>query len=136
MIISSQEGNTTVIMATVIIVLLAVAGIIIDTGLVIEGKLKLHAATKAAAKATIEAYDEVIWENEGRVVLNQDEAESYASIYLNYNLAQAQLISVIIPTESPNKAEIKTKLKVEFIFMKIFGIEDCEVGATITAIGG
>jgi len=132
----SNEGNISVIMAFVLLLLMAVGGVIIDTGLVIEGKIKIHAATKAAAKATIEAYNHELWESDGIVVLDQSIAEEYAIQYLNYNLPEAQIISVTIPEDSPNKAIINTKLKIDFVFMKIFGIDECEVKSTITAICG
>lgn len=135
-LIRCNEGNTTVIMAAVMILLLAMGGIVIDTGLLVEGKLKLHAATKAATQATIEAYDPVIWETQGKVVLEKEKAEEYVALYLNYNLPQARLVSVTILPESLNKAQVVTKLKVDFVFMKLFGIESSEVNSTITLIGG
>ena len=132
----SESGNMSVLMAALIVVMLAVCGIVIDTGLVIEGKLKLHAATKSAAMATYEAYDRDKWNDEGIVILDERVAEEYASIYLNLNLPEAQLLSVTVPPSQPNKAEVKTKLQVEFIFMKMFGVEDTEVYSTFEGIVG
>jgi hypothetical protein len=125
----SEDGNTLPLMAAVIILILAMSGVVVDTGLLIEGKLELHAATKAAAKATYEAYDHNLWENEGEVVLIQEVTEAYAGEYLNYNLPEAKLVSVVVTNNSPTQAnaEIKTSLEVEFVFMRIFGIDTCDV---------
>jgi len=135
-LIKSEAGNTLVIMAIVLLVLVAISGMVVDTGLLIEGKIKLHSATKAAAKSVVEAYDAEKWESERSVVLNPEVAEQTALIYLQYNLPEATIVSVVVPEESPNKAIVKTKLKVNFVFMKIFGVENCEVGSTITGIVG
>jgi hypothetical protein len=132
----SESGNMSVLMAALIVVMLAVCGIIIDTGLVIEGKLKLHSATKAAAQATYEAYDRDKWADESIVILDERVAEEYASMYLHLNLPEATLLSVEVPAYQKNKAEVKTKLKVEFIFMKMFGVEDTEVFSSFESIVG
>lgn len=132
----SESGNMSVLMAALIVVMLAVCGIIIDTGLVIEGKLKLHSATKAAAQATYEAYDRDKWADESIVILDEQIAEEYANMYLHLNLPEATLLSVEVPAYQKNKAEVKTKLKVEFIFMKIFGVEDTEVFSSFESIVG
>lgn len=132
----SESGNMSVLMAALIVVMLAVCGIIIDTGLVIEGKLKLHSATKAAAQATYEAYDRDKWADESIVILDERVAEEYASMYLHLNLPEATLLSVEVPAYQKNKAEVKTKLKVEFIFMRMFGVEDTEVFSSFESIVG
>jgi Flp pilus assembly protein TadG len=123
----SEEGNMSVLMAGFIVLMLAVCGIVIDTGLVIEGKLKLYSATKAAAQATYEAYDRDLWADERIVRLDENVATDYAVMYLNLNLPEAELIFVEVKDSKPNEAEIKTKLKVDFIFMRLFGIESYEV---------
>jgi Flp pilus assembly protein TadG len=128
-ILKSEKGNTLPLMAAVILLMIALAGIIIDTGLVIEAKLQLHSATKAAANASRKAYDQTIWDKEKKVVLIQGTMEAYANEYLHYNLPKAKLVDVTIFNNYSTdvSGEIKTKYKVDLIFMKIFGIDECEV---------
>lgn len=128
---TNERGQAAALAAAVILMLIALTGLVVDGCLLIYNKVRLEAATEAAAHATFLAYDRELWENEGIVELDPYWAKHYATKLLNQNFPKAVLQSCEVGPVAKNTAIVKTSVEVELIFMKAFGIEKKTVRATI-----
>lgn len=132
-----QEGGyAALLFACLLPALIALAGLIIDGGLVMYSKAKLEAASEAAALSTISAYDQAIWESEGIVVIDEYNATLQAEYYLNTNLPEATLISCKVDLANPSKVIVVTEVPVEMVFARMFGIEERKIRTQVISHGG
>ncbi len=131
-----DRGMVAVITAFFLLVLVALAGLVIDGGLLIYQRIRLEAATEAAAMATVEAYDVAIWEEHGIVELDPYWAEIHARNYLNINLPEAILESCEVNPFKKNQAIVRSKMEVNTVFMRAFGIEKRTIRTLVRSIGG
>ena len=129
-----EKGAAAVLLSVFMLVLLALAGLVLDGGLLMYSRTRLEAAAEAAAMATIKAYDKELWEKEGIVEINPIEAENYAKQYLELNLAKAQIEDVRVNPLKKNEVIVTAKLEVEMVFMRGFGIEKKVVRTTVKSI--
>ncbi|MPN43467.1 hypothetical protein SDC9_191027 [bioreactor metagenome] len=117
--------------AAIMMMLIAMAGLITDGGIMMYTKIRLEAAADAAAHSTGAAYDAELWEESGIVELDPFVAEQYASILLNENFPEAVLESCEIDPVQKNVATVKARVVVQTVFMKVFGIDNKTIRVTV-----
>ncbi|MCR5254808.1 MAG: hypothetical protein K6D96_02665 [Acetatifactor sp.] len=122
--IDDNAGNTTVTMAMVIIILMAMCGIIIDLGVMVEHRARLYSASMAGAHSSIDSYDVEILEREGVIELIPEVMVPKISSYLTANLEDAWVDSVELVPERHDCVRIITKCKVKPVFMQLFGVDE------------
>ncbi len=133
-LLDDERGMAAVLAAFIMLVIVALAGLVIDGGLLLYNEMRLEQATVAAARATRNAYDVVLWETQGIVELDPYLASKIAKEYLAYNLPEATVESCEVRPPKKNEAIVKTKVEVETIFVKIFGIDKKIVRSEVTGI--
>ncbi|MFZ5353641.1 MAG: TadE/TadG family type IV pilus assembly protein [Bacillota bacterium] len=126
-----QRGMAALWAAVIMMVMLALAGLVADGGIMIYNKIRLEAATDSAAHATREAYDRELWNNYGIVELDPLQAMLYAQIMLSENFPEAILESCEVDPINKDTATVKTRIEVETVFMKIFGIDKRIIRSTV-----
>lgn len=132
--IKDERGITAAFLAVLMLVLIAFTGLILDGGLLMCGKLKLSAASDSAILSVIKAYNEEIWHEENKIVLDKVLVEKYVTKYLKENMKEAHIDQIKIA--SMNKVEITTYAEIETVFMKIFGIDKKRVYITVKCVVG
>jgi len=78
----AEDGQAAVVLVMALVVILAVAGIVIDGGAVVTGKIGLQAEADAAARRGAEAIDAAAFESTGAGVLDPAAAEDAARSYV------------------------------------------------------
>lgn len=131
-----EKGLSAALIAVMMLVLIAFAGLILDGGILIAKRLELSAATDAAASSLAKAYDQPLWENEGIAVFDPILAEEYVIRLLNKNMPSAKLVEIVIDPVQQNKAVLKTKAEVETVFLKAFGINKRTTYISVTCTLG
>lgn len=117
-----QRGVSVVFVMVAMPVVIAMAGLVIDGGILMMTKLQLDNAVDAASLAATQGYDQEIWENEGQVVILQSDAEILARQYLTANMPRSTLRSVEVNPNSPNHVKVTAEAKAPVFFMQMFGI--------------
>jgi Flp pilus assembly protein TadG len=131
-----EKGMTAAFVAVLMLVLVALAGLVLDGGILMLKKLELSSASDASALAVSKAYDQSLWENEGKVVIDPILAEQHVITTLQKNMPTANIVEIVIDPVEQNKATIKTKAVVETVFMKAFGIEKRTIYITVKCVVG
>lgn len=126
--LKNNKGNILVLVCAVLPVLIGVVGVCLDGSLVIYYETKLMAATKFAAVSASSNYD-IIKE---KTVINA--TEDQVKTALNENFNEAKLRSFSINSASKNKCTVIAETNVNFVFMKIFGINSKTLSESYTVI--
>lgn len=129
-----ENGGALVLFAAFLPVLIAIAGLVIDTGVMAYHQARLAEATDAAAWAGLDSYDRDLWNPpppaRPKVVLIPSEARALATSYLAKNFPAAELTSVQV---SGGRIVVETEVTCPFFFMKIFGISEKTLTASAEA---
>ncbi|MEJ8545781.1 TadE/TadG family type IV pilus assembly protein [Brevibacillus borstelensis] len=129
-----EKGGALVLFAAFLPILVAIAGLVIDTGVIAYHQAKLSEATDAAAWAGLDSYDRDLWNveppEELRVVLLPGNARSLAASYLAINYPRAELTGVEV---SGATIVVKAQAECPFFFMKMFGIQGTTLHASAEA---
>ncbi len=133
--LKDERGFAALLFAIMMPILIALAGLLIDGGLVMYSKAKLEAASEAAALSTIAAYDEEIWEDYGVVVIDEYTATLYAQYYLALNLPEAYIVFCEVDFINPSKVTLITEIPVEMVFAKAFGINERKIRTQVISHG-
>lgn len=80
--VSAEDGQAAIVLVMALIVILAVAGLVIDGAAVVTGKIGLQAEADAAARRGAEAVDAGAFEATGAGVLDPVAAEDAARSYV------------------------------------------------------
>ncbi|MBN2793961.1 MAG: pilus assembly protein [Clostridia bacterium] len=130
-----EEGVIVIIVALLLPILIGFIGLTIDAGNILYHKNMLIEATEAAARSAIyKSYDQTIYDTEHRVVLDYEKVKSSTEEILRMNYDAAEVVEVTIVDESAVK--LKTRVKVSYTFMKIFGYKEKLLEATQIVRGG
>ncbi len=127
--VGSDDGQAGIVLVMVLVVILAVAGLVIDGGAVVSGKIGLQAEADAAARRGAEAVDVAGFEATGAPVLNAPAAEAAALSY----------VSTTCPTCSASAVPTAGGLTVTLHrpqptwFLRAVGIGSVTVAASSTA---
>ncbi len=78
----TEAGQAAIVLLMALVVILAIAGLVIDGGAVVTGKIGLQAEADAAARRGAEAIDMGAFEATGAAVLDQPAAEDAARSYV------------------------------------------------------
>ena len=78
----AEDGQAAVVLVMALVVILAVAGLVVDGGAVVTGKIGLQAEADAAARRGAEAVDAAAFETTGAGVLDPAAAEDAAWSYV------------------------------------------------------
>lgn len=135
-LLQDEKGMAAAFIAILMLVLIALAGLILDGGILMSKKLELSSASDASALAVSKAYDKGLWENEEKVEIDPILAEEYVITTLQKNMSSAKLVEINIDPIEKNKATIKTKAEVETVFMKAFGIDKRTIYITVKCVIG
>lgn len=118
-IVRNKKGSSMVMNLFILMVLLTMAGLIIDGGRVLLAYNQLFNNTCIAAEANLAAYDRELWNEEGRVRINFDVAEEIITNVLNNNMKGAD-ITTFQPT-SENSLHIETQYTVPISIFDYLG---------------
>src|SRR5699024_4217656 len=91
---------------------------------------KLMSAVDAASVATLDAYDEEVWEDDEEIEIDPAEARTLAERYLRKNMDDATLHTVDVDGAH---VTVKAKATAELFVMSMFGKEDIDLNATARA---
>ena len=105
--LKSQKGASLIMGLFILMVLLALAGLIIDGGRVILTFNQLFHSTYIAAEADLASYDRELWRKEKIVRFDIPLAEEIICEVLSFNMEEAEIVS--ITAISSNAMEVKTK---------------------------
>ncbi len=134
-LIKSEEASVLIITALFLPVLIGFIGLCLDGGKVLYLEACLMDATDAAGRSTIlMSYDREIWTAERRVVIHESDALDNAKSVLEKNFEHGKIVSLEVVEE--NTIILKTKVDVEFSFLKLFKFEKKELIYTQNYSGG
>ncbi|MFT8349075.1 TadE/TadG family type IV pilus assembly protein [Clostridium saccharoperbutylacetonicum] len=124
--LKNNKGNMLVLVCVALPVFIGIAGICLDGSLAIYYQTKLMAATKFAA-ISASSHNYVV---SGKTVINatQDQAEAA----LKENFGAAKLRSFSINQSSKNKCTLVAETEVNFVFVKIFGVNSKKISESYT----
>lgn len=114
--LKSQKGASLIMGLFILMVLLALAGLIIDGGRVILTFNQLFHSTYIAAEADLASYDRELWRKEKIVRFDIPLAEEIICEVLSFNMEEAEIVS--ITAISSNAMEVKTKAEIPLVFMQ------------------
>ena len=119
--LKKEDGSVIIICALLIPVLIGFIGIAIDAGYVLYHKNCMIEATEIAGHSgLLMSYDVDIWENEGRVVLDEALLASNVKIMFDKNCGHGD---VEVKLLQANAFELNTSITIDYIFMGVFGFE-------------
>lgn len=130
-ILRNKKGYSTALLALLLPVLICVLGFVIDGGLIIYRANELSSAVKIAAISATSIYD-IDDEGEYRLTASDNDVQEI----LNTNMDGAVLNFFSIDTEITGSCTVEGSYHVDFVFMKIFGIEGKTVTSSFTARRG
>lgn len=114
--LKSQKGASMIMGLFILMVLLALAGLLLDGGRVILAFNQLFHSTYIAAEADLASYDRELWRKEKIVKFDIPLAEEIICEVLNFNMEEAEIVS--IRATSSNAIEVKTKAEIPLVFMQ------------------
>lgn len=124
--LKGNKGNVLVVVCVALPVLMGVIGICLDGNLVIYNQTKLMAATKFAA-ISASSNNKIVNE---KTIITATEDQARNALLENYD--QAKLRSFTISETSKNKCTVVAETEVNFVFMKIFGINSKKLSESYT----
>ena len=124
---SSQRGQVLVWVVVLLPLLLVIAGLVIDGGFLFLQYQRARWSADGAAVAAASVIDPVEYRDFGRVELTEN-AKAVANDYARRNHPGMVVDKVWL---DENVIHIQARVKVEFVFMKMFGFKD----STITVLG-
>ena len=131
-LIRSEDGYTTVLFSVVILVMLALTGLIIDSGMLMLARMELDDATEIAVEsATLQSYDLDRYNLDGTYDLLDNEVEAKVYEYLNKNMDGVLVTAMFFHPTKLNEVTVTTQVDVETHFMKIFGKEKTTIKSEI-----
>ena len=130
-ILRNKKGYSTALLALLLPVLICVLGFAVDGGLIIYRANELSSAVKIAAISATSIYD-IDDEGEYRLTASDNDVQEI----LNTNMDGAVLNFFSIDTEITGSCTVEGSYHVDFVFMKIFGIEGKTVTSSFTARRG
>lgn len=127
-----ERGYATLWVLSIIVVVIALGGLLIDGGRIMTEKIALTKATQAAAVAAVlNSYDEELWEESGRIRFNENDAKIYAASYLQKNISESYIEEAHVVEGTTNEYIVKSAVDVELVFMKVFHIDKSKVTAIV-----
>ncbi|BCJ86615.1 hypothetical protein [Effusibacillus dendaii] len=111
--------------------MLALTGLIIDTGVLAYRYSMLCGAVDAAAWAALDSYDREIWKAKRKVQLNPEEAAWLARQYLQKNMPGAALTNIQVVDN--RQVSVTGKYESPTLFMKSFGVRSVRLQAGAAA---
>lgn len=130
-ILRNKKGYSTALLALLLPVLICVLGFAVDGGLIIYRANELSSAVKIAAISATSIYD-IDDEGEYRLTASDNDVQEI----LNTNMDGAVLNYFSIDTEINGSCTVEGSFHVDFVFMKLFGIEGKTVTSSFTARRG
>tara|TARA_Y100000588_G_scaffold367569_1_gene434449 strand:+ start:874 stop:1308 length:435 start_codon:yes stop_codon:yes gene_type:complete len=131
-ILSNERGSIAAMVAMIMLVMLAIAGLIIDSGFLVYNQLRLDEATNKAATAIVRSVDETA-SSASNIVFDEEKLLTNSDFFLRTNAPDAVLTGCEIDPEDNGVVYISAKLKSKVHFSKIFGVK--EFTLTSKAIG-
>ena len=122
----NNKGNALILVSIILPILIMVIGVCLDGSLVLYSQSKLMAATKFAALSA-SSHNKVI---EDKTIINATEDEAKSALLANYD--KAKLKKFTIDESSKNKCTVVAEVKVNFVFMKMFGINSKTINESYT----
>ena len=122
----NNKGNMLVLVCAALPVFIGIIGVCLDGSLVIYNQTKLMAATKFAALSA-SSYNTVI---EEKTIINATEDQARSALVENFS--GATLRSFSINSASKNKCTVIAETDVNFVFMKVFGINSKKISESYT----
>ncbi|MDQ0298882.1 Flp pilus assembly protein TadG [Salibacterium salarium] len=122
--IKNERGSVYPLAAAMITVMIAVGGLLIDGGFVLYKYTQLASAVDSAAIGALDSYDEGLWEEEGKIEIDEGRARSQAQHYLNKNMTEA---SNLIVTVNNANVEVHAEATVPMFFMSLFGYSEIHI---------
>lgn len=116
--LKNNKGNILVLVCIALPALIGVIGLCLDGSLMIYYQSKLMAATKFAAVSAASNYEIV----DDKIIITATESE--VTTVLSENFSQAKLTSFNVSSISKNKCTVIAETQVNFVFMKMFGINN------------
>lgn len=126
-LLSSEKGSIAVILCLLLPVFISIAGLCIDGELLLYNKAKIGSATKLAAISATAFYTV---NEDGSIAINESEGYAAASQVLQDNFAGAQIDSFDV---NQNKCTVEAEADVNYIFLRILGINKTTVSESYTA---
>ncbi|MDR6551568.1 pilus assembly protein TadG-related protein [Paenibacillus qinlingensis] len=130
-----EDGFSATFFAITMPVILAIMGIAIDGSYVVYNRIKLDMAADAAARAAIHSLDLSVWYGERKIVLNTSKAYQMVDQLMRDNMPTARLISLEIPSDSPNTCVIEVEAQVPLFFLRLFNETSYKIHASASSIG-
>ena len=130
-VLRNKKGYSTALLALLLPVLICVLGFAIDGGLIIYRTNELSSAVKIAAISATSIY-EIDDEGEYRLTASANDVQEL----LNTNMDGAVLKLFSIDMEASGRCTVEGSSHVDFVFMKLFGIEGKTVTSSFTARRG
>lgn len=127
----NKKGYSTALLALLLPVLICVLGFAVDGGLIIYRTNELSSAVKLAAISATSIY-EIDDEGEYRLTASANDVQEL----LNTNMDGAVLKLFSIDMEASGRCTVEGSYHVDFVFMKLFGIEGKTVTSSFTARRG
>ncbi|PYZ96824.1 hypothetical protein CR205_14185 [Alteribacter lacisalsi] len=124
--VSNEKGVVVPLIAVLIPVFLGIIGLAVDTGFMAANYFRLANAADAAAYASLDGYDREVWESEGRIVIDPQEARQLAEHYLRENMGGASITSFQVEETS---VTIEAETNSPVFFMQLFGFSDQQLSA-------
>ena len=130
-VLRNKKGYSTALLALLLPVLICVLGFAVDGGLIIYRTNELSSAVKLAAISATSIY-EIDDEGEYRLTASANDVQEL----LNTNMDGAVLKLFSIDMEASGRCTVEGSYRVDFVFMKLFGIEGKTVTSSFTARRG
>lgn len=124
--LKNNKGNMLVLVCAALPVLIGIIGVCLDGSLLVYYQTKLMAATKFAA-VSASSYNKVI---SGKTIITATEDKAKSALIENFS--QAKLRSFSINSTSKNKCTVIAETDVNFVFMKMFGINSKKLSESYT----
>lgn len=124
---NNKKGYVTVFLALAMPLIISVLGFCIDGGMMLYFDARLSTAVKFACISASSDNENI----DGNLVIKAE--NSFVEEVLHENLKDAILVDFMINPSSKNECTVKGSYKIEFVFMKLFGITEKSLTESYTA---
>ena len=129
----SERGSVTLWMVGMMLVVLVVGGISIDLWRALSAHREVAAVVDSAAVAAGSGIDEVIWRNEGRLVLDPARVEARVVLSVGSQEGTAPVAIAVVTAPDGSEATVTGSTAVGLTLLGLVVGESIDISATATA---
>lgn len=132
----AQQGSALALLVVALPLLIALLGVVVDTGEYVLAVVQAGGAADASALAAASAVDSGYYDETGQVRLDPGQAQQLAQVFASANYPGAVAVVATVNPVQQNQVKVTVDGQYSTFFFKIFGVDHLGVHADSLASVG